>query len=566
MIRKNGESLFIAFRHGSVNRIEMDIIDNVKELLNDPNINKLSLKEILKSKIQKNVDGWGGGVNNSSIWYKMIDELNNEIHVKNFDSEILIDVFKIIVENKTEKTIWIKLREFLLKNIEKISGWGNYGKLSGSKLIANIERCNDGSYIGDLDGEQVIVSGCKTDREEKYDYIVKSLLDEYGYIKLLLKFVSVIMITINYKKKPSEYPEAINIYLGENSSWDTWFLHWNWHINRPFGYMPMGWRPQNVLCDSEWLAGDLLSQYCKKSKILIPNEPLFEKPKNELIEAYRENFSGPERFQLACVIDTDLCLSSDGEKYIEFNGMKIRWIDPTSYRKAVIVTPIFNVSNKNEIDSKLELINQFISSMVFSYELPIVLITYVGGRASYTPMTGATRGVSCFMHTGPRTIIDNTDNKKIKLMMSFYKEAINSSSIYYKVLNFAKIIETYAKVPDEQIRLINENIELLKNKNYEARISEILKSNDDFGRYIYESCRCAVAHAGKKSNISPDNIEDYNRMIMDEPLIKHLAREIIIRKSKNIKMLSKKGQFFSFFSRVKYIVKSIYNYLISRIK
>lgn len=538
-VRQKGESLFIAFRHGSVNRIDMNIVDNINELLSDLNTNNLSLKDILKAKIKKNDDGWGEGISNQSIWFKMIDELNNESQAINFDRKILIEIFEIIVQNPTERKLWKNLKKMLIDKIKTISGWEDYYRIRSYSMITNVKRCSDGSYVGRSDGEKVILLGHRTDREEKYDYIVKSLLDEYGHMQLLLKFISIIMITINYNRKPSEYPNTVNIYLGENSNYYTWFLHWKWHINRPFGYMPIGWRPQNVLCDPEWLASDLLANFCKKKKISIPNEPIFEKPSNKLLDEYKKNFTGPERSQLACVVDTNLCLSTDGEKYIDYKGAKIRWLDPTLYREAVIVTPITSGLNKNEIDQKLMLIDEFISMMVFNYDLPIVKQFPVIGPASYTPMAGSTRGASCFMHTGKVKSINNVNTKMVKLMLSFYKEAINSASIYYKVLNFTKIIEAYARVPEEQIRLINESVDFLMEKGHGERITDILNSDGNLGEYIYNSCRCAIAHTGKKHNISPDNINDYYRMTLDEPLIKCLAREIIVRKSEGIKMLNR---------------------------
>jgi hypothetical protein len=536
--RKRGESPFIVFRHGCATRIDMNIIENITELLTEFNKGNQSMEEILKMKIEPIKDGMGEGVSNKSIWFKMIEELNDESKLEKRDKNIMPSIFDVIVKSKSEKELWRLIKKIIVKKIDTISAWEEYKIIRNYNMISNIQRCNDGSYIGEIDGEQVILHGIKTRREEKYDYIVKSLLDEYAPIQLLLKFIATIMVIINYSKQPLKYPDSVNIYLGENKVRYTWFLHWKWHINRPFGYMPIEWRPENVLCDEQWLASDLLAAYCKKYKILIPNEPIFEQPTNELLDKYKNNFSGPERSQLACVVDTDLCLSSNGQKYFDFKGIKIRWIDPTSYRKAVIVTPIMDGLNKNEVNVKLEILNQFISMMVFNYDMPIVKSECVIGPASYTPMTGASRGASCFIYTSPMTAIYNSDARKMKLMMSFYKEAINSKSVYYKVLNYTKIIEAYVVTTDNQIRLVNENIGILKRKGYEKRISSILENNDNLGLYIYESCRCAVAHAGKRHNISPDKIDDYNRMILDEPLIKCLAREIIVNKSNGIRMLS----------------------------
>ena len=63
------------------------------------------------------------------------------------------------------------------------------------------------------------------------------------------------------------------------------------------------------------------------------------------------------------------------------------------------------------------------------------------------------------------------------------------------------------------------------------RLSELQGKGENVGKYLYQSCRCAIAHAGDPRNpvIDPHNPEDQKRLHSDLPLVISLA-EIAIEK------------------------------------
>ena len=59
------------------------------------------------------------------------------------------------------------------------------------------------------------------------------------------------------------------------------------------------------------------------------------------------------------------------------------------------------------------------------------------------------------------------------------------------------------------------------------RLEELQKLHKDIGEYLYESGRCAVAHAFNRPLVDPDNPDDTQRLDADLPVIKALAEQMI---------------------------------------
>lgn len=59
------------------------------------------------------------------------------------------------------------------------------------------------------------------------------------------------------------------------------------------------------------------------------------------------------------------------------------------------------------------------------------------------------------------------------------------------------------------------------------RLATLKLQEPDVGLYLYESCRCAVAHASTQPLVNPDNADDLTRLYADRYLIRDLARHCI---------------------------------------
>ena len=119
--------------------------------------------------------------------------------------------------------------------------------------------------------------------------------------------------------------------------------------------------------------------------------------------------------------------------------------------------------------------------------------------------------------------------------MAFYREGLSleQSNIAYATLSFFKILNIVAPTYDKQKTWINGNIQNFGTSNYtkhevDRRCAELRATGvSDIGKYLYVSCRCAVAHAGTTPTVDPESPEDLERLFKDLPLIRAMAAHVI---------------------------------------
>ena len=526
MLRKKGESLFLRFRCGGPNRINMDIIEKLScyieenKRVNDP-------FQAFQNLIRPIDDGMGSGISFDSTWYRLFEEIYidyRDASKKHFDFLLLSQFFEILIKNQSINETWLEIKSFVLANIEKLSLW----EYSYNKIFAerdNVQRYDDGTYFAYHEGDLCQITGQKTLEEEKFDYIMSTTLEETGVIYKLSKIISLIFISIDFKENNEKYPKGINIRLPESEN-NCWFLKWNWGLDRLYGYMKSGWRPHNNYCDPDWLTSDLLAEYSEE--ILAERETkIFEMPDETLSKQYEEAFDGYP-FQYACALDTDLRIGNEKEIYFEFKGKKVRWINGETYLRSILIIPVKEYSIEQET-----LLDEFISSLVWETQIPIRKIFTAGGPKSRAPIIKPTKNMGGIIIPKKELNYKSEDmNERLILALALYKEGINSNSVYYSFLNYYKIIELlFSGKKRDIIDMLNSSKDFLVS-HYAKQIQEIDETCKEvkisFGKYIYDAGRCAIAHAGKiDSTVSPDDREDYIRISKDLPLIKEIARHII---------------------------------------
>lgn len=525
MKRADGQSLFLRFRHGSPNRIQMDIIGKIGFFVEESKNDTKPLK-ILKRLILPIDDGMGRGLSIDSTWFRLIEEcylIFDTDLCRKFNSSLLTELFNLFLTAKNIEEKWSDIRNFILENIDQFSMWNHsYNKIFAEER--NIKRQEDGTYIEYMESEIYETIGSKTLEEEKFDYIMSATLSENGSVYNLLKFVAIVFISIDYQENPDKYPNSLNIFLPESDS-TCWFLRWKWNLDRPYGYMKSGWRPYNNHCDPDWLVSDLLAKFSQETISEIEMKK-FDQPNDEIIREYEEAFDGFPR-QFACAIDSDLIIGEKEEVYFKFKDRKIRWINGTTYLRPIIVVPSKGLTTSAEDEA---ILNEFISSLVWETEIPIRKLFHASAAKRFSPIVGATKNKGGTIIGISKLSFDGNDvNKKQTLALALYKEGINSRSVYYSFLNYYKIMELlFFGRKQDIIGFINESRDLLISKGHSKRVNEIDSFGVDFGDYIYVSCRCAVAHAGQiDSTVNPDDIDDYRRITEDLPLIQEIAKNII---------------------------------------
>ncbi len=117
--------------------------------------------------------------------------------------------------------------------------------------------------------------------------------------------------------------------------------------------------------------------------------------------------------------------------------------------------------------------------------------------------------------------------------LALYREARNAQQnevVSYAVLNYYKIIEMRNHGKETVRKWFRENVELLRRENLDPDgIDRFLSlcGDEPPERYIHDSCRIAVAHAGKRSKSDPDDANEINRLHTAARVMHLLARRFI---------------------------------------
>lgn len=126
-------------------------------------------------------------------------------------------------------------------------------------------------------------------------------------------------------------------------------------------------------------------------------------------------------------------------------------------------------------------------------------------------------------------------DRKAQLALALYREAMTVNSVPFEFLSYFKILNIFWK--DKFINKTNEIIEGLRGvlpkiegNLPKKRISELSNQHQDVAKYLYESGRCAVAHAYSHPIVDPDDVTDLRRLSQDIWVIKAIA-EFLIEKN-----------------------------------
>jgi hypothetical protein len=101
------------------------------------------------------------------------------------------------------------------------------------------------------------------------------------------------------------------------------------------------------------------------------------------------------------------------------------------------------------------------------------------------------------------------------------------NSVPFQFLGFYKIVNVLNERGAAQKAWINVTIPKITDYRAVERIREIRKSEKDVATYLYESGRCAVAHAFAEPVVDPDDPKDTKRLSQDLPVIQALAEFVI---------------------------------------
>ena len=108
---------------------------------------------------------------------------------------------------------WGQLREFLIQNVDVLSGWSSSFRRALSERD-QIFRGDDGLYYQNgEDGKLYQVIGAKTLSETHLDFITDQILRAYGNLRLPIELFSWFGISVDFEENSATYPKAMKAVL-----------------------------------------------------------------------------------------------------------------------------------------------------------------------------------------------------------------------------------------------------------------------------------------------------------------------------------------------------------------
>lgn len=216
----------------------------------------------------------------------------------------------------------------------------------------------------------------------------------------------------------------------------------------------------------------------------------------------------------------DVCVEYAGDEYF------LRGSD----RDGKPSPPCISIAcNDGQTDQAIEKVYRFTS----------MLSWYMGG---YVDVSGYIWGSHPCLYGDPRTVYSSLgiageksfncnhmpiiEQENIRIALAFWREGKRLAGVHdsYAFLSFYKVIESQFSNSPEKVAWITNNIEKLTDQAAK-RVTELREAEIDVNRHLFESGRCAVAHASLEGEIvDPDIPTDRKQLSSDLVVIEELAR------------------------------------------
>lgn len=547
---------FIRYRHGIELLIDPNIIESIKTFIDRyKTVGDVAFREL----ISQIGDGNGAGISQKSTWFKAIQELFDRL--RDYDPGVqeqvknkYIDFLQILSSDGSSEEIWCKLKELFEKNVDILSLWEFHHV---KKMLEETKpfKDKDGKVIEQSKFGVVEVLNGETLSEARYGYIAEDTCSKYGSIGLLLRLTQLVFIEKSLSVKADDYTH-IKFILNDDG-FSTWYLQGYWQIKSVKQERYIKWHPKDFYTDILWLESDLVALVGnvvdiqeQENKSIDPRAPIKKQESDTTL--FKKSIQGYSH-QYEVALDTNVFISAEDsslpdEVYFEFQSRLIRWINGSVYRLPVLIIP----TNDESYEEAAVLARKFISMLIFeNSHISIREGANIGRPVGYYPaminqprLPSITSINSRFInHSGVGV------NEKEWGALSLYKEAKNSTSIFYEMYNYYKLIQLSflksdgSEDKDACISWINSEISSMSSTQEKT---DLLESVDEFnteksltftcGDYINHLFRDSIAHVGKLTGrdrvngvptIVPDDIEDGRRFRKVILLVEHLAKKTI---------------------------------------
>jgi hypothetical protein len=127
-------------------------------------------------------------------------------------------------------------------------------------------------------------------------------------------------------------------------------------------------------------------------------------------------------------------------------------------------------------------------------------------------------------------------DEKARLALALFREArtVNSRPFeflsYFKILNIFwkdRLVTINGQRQNPMIEGIRATLPKLKDELAVIRLRALGTTEPDVPKYLYESGRCAIAHAYADPIVDPDDVSDLRRLSQDLYIVKEIAEHLI---------------------------------------
>jgi len=225
---------------------------------------------------------------------------------------------------------------------------------------------------------------------------------------------------------------------------------------------------------------------------------------------------------------SDVCVEYAGDKYFlrgsELNGKP----SPPG------ITIACDGNNRDDAIAKI-------------YRFTSILSWFMGG---YVDVSGYISGSHPCLYGDPRTVYSTLgiagqksfscnhmpiiEEENVRKALAFWREGKRLEGVHasYSFLSYYKVIESQFDNSKKKVAWIEQAIDKLTDRAAK-RVSELRSDNIDVSRHLFESGRCAVAHASLDGEIvDPDIPEDRRRLSEDLVVMGEIARAYICEELK----------------------------------
>ncbi|QFU30116.1 hypothetical protein BSP_00425 [Brevundimonas sp. Bb-A] len=214
-----------------------------------------------------------------------------------------------------------------------------------------------------------------------------------------------------------------------------------------------------------------------------------------------------------------------------YEVQKVRWRDrdlfilPASEDKGAGVAVKLE---KHEVHDEVQkLLLTFLSALCW-VERGGAEVTGFGGGAYPVPWERERRYGSITKQLD-LTYLPEPGDDKARLALALFREGSSVNHPAFAFLSFFRVLELRPKHrwSNNMIKWINRQIPHLSDHKAQQIAAGLSAKHADLGAYLYESGRCAVAHANSGVIVDPDDYTDVRRLEAELPLMRELAIRFI---------------------------------------